>query len=506
MKQIILGEKLSLESFMSIVKKECEVDFSAEYIQRVEASRQQVEYWVEEGRKMYGITTGFGSLCEVAISQAEAATLQKNLILSHATSIGEPLSIEAVRAVMLMVLQNVGQGFSGVRMCVLERYRDMLNQDAIPYVPADGSVGYLAIEAHIALTLFGEGQIYYKGQLQKTLDVFKTLNWTVLPLASKEGLALISGTTSATGLAAIALSDLLQAAKTADVIAAITAEALICNLSAFGEKVMSVRPHPDQNKVATNLRTILGDSKWLQTNEPRMLQDALSIRCIPQLHGAARKILNDAKETVEIEMNSCCDNPIIYVEGDSSEVISACNADSAYVGIAMDAVAIAATNLAKMSERRNNRLIDEAYSGYPSFLIQSPGVNSGLMIPQYTQAALLNEMRILSTSATIDNTPTCNNQEDYVAMGYNACKKALKVARNLEYILAIELLSGYLAQKFMKGEQRSKVTQEVMQLLDKNLPNMDQDVHLSPCIESVKSLINGREILHHSEKVIGQIL
>lgn len=505
MDHVFLGEYLTFEQFMTIVKDHKQVKFSEIYSDRVNKSRHQIEQWVDENRVMYGITTGFGSLCEVVISKDETAKLQKNLILSHATSVGSPLSIEEVRAVMLMVLQNIGQGYSGVRLEVLERYRDMLNHNIIPYVPSEGSVGYLAIEAHIALTLFGDGKVFYNGQLLNVSEVYSLLGWDPIVLAAKEGLALISGTTSVTGLGSVALYNLFQAAKTADIIASITSEALICNLSAFDEKVMKVRPHKDQQDVAHNLRAILNDSPWLVGNHPRMLQDALSIRCIPQLHGAVRKILNDAKATIEVEINSCCDNPIIYMDDDGADVISACNADSSYVGMAMDSVAIAATNMAKMSERRNNRLIDESYSGYPSFLIQHPGVNSGLMIPQYTQAALLNDMRMLSTSSTIDNTPTCNNQEDYVGMGYNASKKSLKIAENLEYILAIELLSGYLAQKFMEGAERNQVTRLVVNILSKHLPHMDSDVFLSPCIETIKSLIHSGEILTSVEQVIGEL-
>ena len=415
------------------------------------------------------------------------------------------MPVEQVRAVMLMVLQNIGQGFSGVRRIVLDRYRDMLNQHVTPYVPSDGSVGYLSIEAHIALTLFGEGELFYQGKWHPTSEVYALLGWDILPLAEKEGLALISGTTSATGLAALALFDMLQAAKTADVIAAISSEALSCNLSAFDQRVMSVRPHIEQGKVAQNLRAILEESSWLQNNSSAMLQDALSIRCIPQLHGAARKVLKDAKVTLEVEMNACCDNPIVYLDEDDAAIISACNADSSYVGIAMDAAAIAATNLAKMSERRNNRLLDQQYSHQSSFLVQSPGLNSGLMIPQYTQAALLNEMRILSTSATIDNTPTCNNQEDYVAMGYNASKKALKVAKNLEYILAIELLSGFAIQAFLTEHLRSKVTEAVQARLTAILPDLSTDVHLSPCIETVRKQIHQGSIIEEAESVIGQL-
>ena len=264
-----------------------------------------------------------------------------------------------------------------------------------------------------------------------------------MALSSKEGLALVSGTTSATAMAALALYDMLKAAKSADIVGAMSLEAMKGVINAFDPRVMAVRPHPDQLNASENVRRMLKGSGIMEKYRGSRVQDALSLRCIPQLHGAARKTLEDAKKTIEIEMNSCCDNPIIWPETGNEDVISACNADSAYVGMEMDSACIAAVGLAKMSERRNNRIVDGSLSGYPYFCIKNPGLNSGLMIPQYVQAGLLNEMRMLATPSTIDNTPTCGNQEDYVAMGYNACKKAGPMAEKLEYMLAIELLSVY---------------------------------------------------------------
>ena len=244
-------------------------------------------------------------------------------------------------------------------------------------------------------------------------------------------------------MAALGLYDFQKAAKSADIIGAMSLEALKGVMNAFDARVMQVRPHTDQGDTAENVRRILAGSGIIEKYQGHRVQDALSLRCIPQLHGAAKKTFRDAKETIEIEMNSCCDNPILWPEEGSQDVISACNPDSAYVGMEMDSACIAAVSLAKMSERRNNRIIDESLSGYPSFCIASPGLNSGLMIPQYTQAGLINEMRGLATPSTIDNTPTCCNQEDYVAMGYPACKKSGPMAEKLESVLAIELLSAY---------------------------------------------------------------
>ena len=325
-------------------------------------------------------------------------------------------------------------------------------------------------------------------------------------LSSKEGLALVSGTTSATAMAALALYDMQQAAKSADVIGAMSLEALKGVMNAFDERVMSVRPHQDQADTAENVRRILSDSGVIAKYRGSRVQDALSLRCIPQLHGAAKKTLADARKTIEIEINSCCDNPILWPEEGNEDVISACNADSAYVGMEMDSACIAAVSLAKMSERRNNRIVDGSLSGYPWFCIKEPGLNSGLMIPQYTQAGLLNEMRMLATPSTIDNTPTCGNQEDYVAMGYYACKKAGPMAEKLEYVLAMELLSAFQVQQFVDPDvARSSATAAVLAEIGAHVPVMEQDMLLYPHIEYLKDFIHSGELLRVAESVTGAL-
>lgn len=504
--KVVLGNPIDLDDFAAVARFGAQVEFSDEYRERVAASRKLVEQWVAEEKVMYGVTTGFGALCTKAIGKDDTAKLQENIILSHSVSVGEPLSIERVRGIMLMILQNLGQGYSGVRLAVLEKYREFLNKGVTPWTPGDGSVGYLSPEAHMAMVLMGKGKAYYRGELLPGEEALKKAGIAPMELSSKEGLALVSGTTSPTAMAALALYDLLKAAKSADIIGAISLEASKGVMNAFDERVMRVRPHEAQAQTAENVRTILKDSGIMEKYKGSRVQDALSLRCIPQLHGAAKKTLTDAKKTIEIEMNACCDNPIIWPEEGCQDVISACNADSSYVGMEMDSAAIAATCLAKMSERRNNRLIDESLSGYPWFCIKEPGLNSGLMIPQYAQAGLLNEMRILATPATIDNTPTCGNQEDYVAMGYNACKKAGTVSEKLEYILAIELLSGYQAQQFLDPEiKRSSATAAVFDEIGKHVPVMEKDMYLYPYIEYLKEFIHSGNLVKVTEAVTGEL-
>jgi histidine ammonia-lyase len=506
-KKVVLGDKITIEELVAVARFGAKVEFSEAYCERVKKSRKLVEKWVKEGRVMYGITTGFGALCTQVISPEETAQLQRNIVLSHSTSVGEPLSIEEVRATMLMVLQNVGQGFCGARIETMELYREFLNRGLTPFAPKEGSVGYLSPEAHIALVLIGEGKAYFDGELLPAKEALKRAGLEPTVLSSKEGLVLVSGTTGVTAIGALALYDMLNSSKSADIIGAMALEVLKGTTRAFDDRLMSVRPHEDQRSTAENVRKILGDSEIAKHYENYRLQDALSLRCIPQLHGAAKKTLNDALKTIEIEMNSCCDNPIIWPEGDDGEAISGCNADSAYVGIEMDSACIAATMIAKMSERRNNRLIDGNLSEYPWFLIKKPGLNSGLMIPQYTQAGLLNDMKILSHPATIDGIPTCGNQEDYVAMGYNASKKARQISDKLEYILAIELLSVFQAHQFMvDGLTPSTASKAVLDEIARTVPVMEEDMYLYPHINTLKDLIHSGKIIEIVEEKVGKLV
>ena len=503
---INLGERINLEKFIAISRFNARVEFGENYKSRVTHSRDLIEKAIAQNRVMYGVTTGFGVLSDKVISAEDVAKLQENIILSHAASVGAPFSIEEARATMLMVLQNLGQGHSGVRLQLLETLRQMLNEVVTPYMPREGSVGYLAPEAHMALVLLGKGQAYYKGELLAGDVAMKMAGIDTLVLAEKEGLALISGTTSVTALGAIALYDMLVAVKSADIIGATSLESLRGVMAAFDNRVMDARPHQEQGKVADNVRRILQGSQVLEHYKGERLQDALSLRCIPQLHGASRQMLENAKETIEIEMNSCCDNPMVFELDGEPDVISACNCDSSYVGLAMDTAAIASTMVAKMSERRNNRFLDPNLSGYPALLVKNPGLNSGLMIPQYTQAGLLGDMRILSTPSVIDNTPTCCNQEDYVAMGYNASKKAGSVAEKLQYILAIELLSSFSAEQFIPKElERSQATKAIMDEIGDNVPSLAEDTFLHPHIEYLKGLIGSGRLIEIVEGAVGKL-
>ncbi|MFW5873518.1 MAG: HAL/PAL/TAL family ammonia-lyase [Bacillota bacterium] len=495
--EVILGDRLNLEEFIAVVRYNARVKFSKKYQKRVKRSRELVEEWIEEKRVIYGVNTGFGALSNKVLTGKEINKLQKNILLSHSTSVGEIMTEEEVRATILMVLQNAGQGYSGIRIEILEMYKDFLNKGIIPYVPKEGSVGYLCPEAHIANILIGRGKAFVDGELYEAETALQKRNLNTKKLTAKEGLILVSGTTSTTAMAAVSIYDMIKAVETADIIGAMSLEVLKGTVKAYDQRLMQVRLHDEQRETAENMRNLLEDSEICQKYKNYRLQDALSLRCIPQLHGACKKTLKDALVTIENEMNSCTDNPIIWPEAEKSEALSGGNPDSSYVGIEMDSACIAVTSVAKMSERRNNRLIDGNLSELPWFLIKNPGLNSGLMIPQYTQAGLLNDMKTLSHPATIDNIPTSGNQEDYVAMGYNSAKKAQDIVEKLEYILAIELLSVYQAHQFIDQElSPASVCKSVLKELGKTIPVLKEDMYLHPHIEKIKTLIHDRIILN----------
>lgn len=503
-KKVILGEKIVINEVVAVARYKAKVEFSKKFKLRVNKSRSLVDKWINEERVIYGVTTGFGSLCDQIISKEESKKLQKNIILSHATSVGKPLEEEEVRSIILMMLLNMGQGYSGVTLNLLERLKLLLNMNIIPYVPKEGSVGYLSLEAHIGLVLIGKGKAFYKGKLLKSSKIYDLLGIKALELEAKEGLSLISGTTSPTGLAALALYDMINAAKNADIIATMSFEVLKGTTKAFDENLMEVRNYEEQKNTAYNIRKILETSLRSKENEDYRLQDALSLRAIPQLHGASKKTLIDALDSLEKEINSCNDNPIIWQDSNFSNAISGCNCDASYIGLEMDSACIASTMIAKMSERRNSRLLNGNISGFSSFLVKNPGVNSGLMIPQYTQAGLLNDMKILSHPASVDSIPTSNGQEDYVSMGYNSAKKSIQVVDKLQYILAIELLSVYQSYQFISDSNKvSKVSKKIYEKLNNFIPIIEEDIELSPHISKIKELISSNIFINITESLIG---
>ena len=502
--EVVLGGRAKLYELVAVARYGAGVSFSEDYKKRVRACRCLVEDFVKENRKIYGVTTGLGENVKRVIPEKEAVQYQENMILTHCTNVGEPLDAEAVRAIMFVMLLNMGSGYSGVRLELLERITEFLNRGVIPWTPSHGSVGYLGAEAHIAMVLLGRGRAYYKGKLLDGADALRCAGIEPIRLSYKEGLSLISGGTSVTALAALAVYDALNLVSTADVVASCTLEALCGNLKAFDERVMSVKSQPAQWVSASHVNKILADSEIIKKYGGQNLQDALSLRCIPQAHGAARKTIEDALTAIENELNSCDDNPIIHPSG---EALSGCNCDAGFVGIESDSICIAMGYLSKISERRTDRMLNEHVSGLPPFLVASPGENSGYMILQYSSAALLAEIRSLSHPSSVDSVPTCAFQEDYVSMGYNAALKARQVVGLAEYITGNELLAAAQASDIGKHRdcRMSSVTAEVKKAVRERAPFMENDHYISPDIEWAKELVHSGRIRAIAEESIKEM-
>jgi histidine ammonia-lyase len=419
------------------------VELAPDAVERMRASRAVVERVVAEGRTVYGVTTGIGDLATVPIDPAQTAELQRNLVRSHAAGVGAPLPEEVVRAMLLLRANALAVGLSGVRPEVVQLLVAMLNAEVHPYVPSRGSVGAsgdLAPLAHLALVLIGEGEAWREdagpgpGGQALTRAGLKPLT-----LEAKEGIALLNGTQLMAGLAALALEDARRLALSADVIGAMSLEAMEGTATAFSEQLVAARPHPGQVAVAAHLRELLAESEIgaAHADSGHRVQDAYSLRCMPQVHGAVRDALDQLDRVLAIEMNAATDNPLVFPSG---EVISGGNFHGEPLALAIDYAKIAIIELASISERRSARLVDAHLSGLPAFLTDAPGLHSGLMIPQYTAAAVVNELQTLAHPASVDTIPTSANQEDHVSMGATGALHLRDVVDRTEIVLAIEAL------------------------------------------------------------------
>lgn len=439
-----VGSHLSLAELQSVADGALEAVLGPVARQRVAANRAYVERLVERGETVYGVTTGFGRFATTRIDAAQVTQLQHNLLRSHAVGVGPTLSPAIVRAMLLLRAQSLALGASGVRPELIDALLTLLNRGVVPQVPAKGSVGAsgdLAPLAHMALPLIGEGQAYVAGELHSGADAIRAVGLEPLELKAKEGLALINGTQLMTAQLASAVwlgGRLLQAA---DVVAAMTVEGMMGSHQPFHEAVARLRPHPGAALVSGNLRRLLAGSEInLSHADCGRVQDSYSLRAVPQVHGASRDALRHVAGVLEVELGSVTDNPLILSE--SEEVVSAGNFHGQPLALAADYGAIALAELANISERRVEQLVNPALSGLPGFLTEQGGLNSGLMVAQYTAAALVSENKVLAHPASVDSIPTSANQEDHVSMGTHATRKLLEVADNVANVLAIEALAA----------------------------------------------------------------
>ena len=440
------GRALSLEQIASVALDGGSVAIASDAYRRMEASRAVVEGVVSRGETAYGINTGFGKLSDVRIGPDQLEALQRNLVRSHACGIGEPLPEDEVRAMLLLRANVLAKGLSGVRPVVAETLVAMLNRSVHPLIPARGSVGAsgdLAPLAHLALTLIGEGEAHHRGQRMSSSRALELAEIAPLTLAAKEGLALLNGTQAMAGMGGLALARALRVVELFDLAGAMSLEALRGTPAAFDARIHEARPHAGQIAAAAHLRGLLEDSEIRESHrhgDPRV-QDAYCLRCMPQVHGAARGALSHVREVIEVETGSATDNPLIFA-GDN-EILSGGNFHGAPLALALDYAAIALTDLMSISERRIDRLINpDINEGLPAFLSPDAGVSSGLMIAHVAAAALLNEAKVLSHPSSVDSVPTSGGKEDHVSMGMTGALKLRQVVSNAEHVLAIELMSA----------------------------------------------------------------
>jgi histidine ammonia-lyase len=440
------GQQLTLGEVARAARGEVSVSLAASARERMEASRRAVEAIVAESRVVYGVNTGFGKLSYVTVPAEELRELQINLVRSHACGVGPPLPAEETRAMMLLRANVLAKGFSGARVVVAETLLAMLGRGVIPFVPEKGSVGAsgdLAPLAHLALCCVGEGEAFYEGKRLPAGEALKRAGVEPLRLEAKEGLALLNGTQAMTAVGALALERAERLALAADVSGAMSLEALKGTPAAFDERIHLARPHKGQVESAARLREFLRDSEIRASHlvgDPRV-QDAYSLRCMPQVHGAVRDALAHARASVEIETGGATDNPLVFAG--TGDVVSGGNFHGAPLALAFDYAAIALTHLGNIVERRIDHLVNpEKNEGLPPFLTARAGVESGYMVPQIVAVALLNECKVLSHPASTDNLPTDGGKEDHVSMGMTAALKLRRVVENVEAVLGIELMAA----------------------------------------------------------------
>jgi len=440
------GRTLSLNDIVAVAVDGAKVGIAASAYPRMLASRRVVEDVIARGETAYGINTGFGKLSDVRIAPDELEALQRNLVRSHSCGVGEPLPEDEVRAMLLLRANVLAKGLSGVRPVVVETLAAMLNARVHPVVPARGSVGAsgdLAPLAHLALGMIGEGEVSFEGERMAAAAALERAGIAPLRLGAKEGLALLNGTQAMCGVGGLALARALRVVELFDVAGAMSLEALRGTPAAFDARIHAARPHEGQVAAAEHLRALLEDSEIREShrhNDPRV-QDAYCLRCMPQVHGAARGALAHVREVIEVESGSATDNPLIFAE--TAEIVSGGNFHGAPLALALDYAAISMTDLMSISERRIDRLINpDINEGLPAFLSPHAGVSSGLMIAHVAAAALLNEAKVLAHPASVDSVPTSGGKEDHVSMGMTAAVKLRQIVANAEHALAIELMAA----------------------------------------------------------------
>ncbi len=508
MKEIHLGmDGMTLEDLIAITREGANVELTKESEKRIIDTRKLVEKWVQEERIIYGITTGFGALSDVSISKEDARQLQKNILMSHAAGVGKSLGKETVRAIIALRIKDLANGHSGIRLETASGLIDLLNKDICPVIPEKGSVGAsgdLVPLAHLALVLMGLGEAFYNGKRMTGEETLTKCGMKPIQLEAGEGLALINGTQVMTAIAALAVYDALRLSKITDIAAAISLEVLMGSRTEFDPKIHLVRPHPGQAAAADNMLRITQNSEIISSHQDCCrVQDAYTLRCSPQVHGASKDAISYAENVVVTEMNASTNNPLIFSETD--EFLLGGNFHGQPIALAMDFLCMAVSELASISERRIERLVNPMLSGLPAFLVEDGGLNSGFMIAQYTAASLVSENKVLSHPACVDSIPTSANKEDHVAMGTISARKCREIVNNSEHVIAIELLCGAQAMDLFTNMKPGEGSMAAYQVIRDSIPHLDTDRVLSKDIATMIQLIRSGKILEAVERNAGNL-
>ncbi len=494
MQVTIDGGPLAIDDVVAVATRRATVAVDPSVPRRMAPAREVVERAVEGGDVVYGVTTGFGALASTRVDPSEAEHLQVRLLRSHAAGVGDPLPADVVRAMLLLRARTLAQGHSGVRPVVVERLVELLNRDLLPVVPSQGSVGAsgdLAPFAHLALPLIGEGLLQVDGTARPAAEVLAEHGLEPLRLSAKEGLSLLNGTEGMAAQGCLALHRAEILAVAADVACAMSVEALMGSARPFRADLHRLRPHPGQAASAATIARLIEGSEIGASHADdfvHAVQDAYSLRCAPQVHGAVRDTLAHVRSVLEIELGSVVDNPVVFPE--TGEVVSGGNFHGQPLAFVLDFAAIAVTELGSISERRTDRMLDPQHSaGLPAFLSPAPGLNSGYMLTQYTAAALVAHNRVLSHPASVESIPTSGSQEDHVSMGWGAARKLDEVLDNTARILAVELLCAAQGIEYRRPLRPAPGTASVLDLIRAVVPPLDDDRPPSTEIEQVASLI-----------------
>ena len=501
------GESLTIEDVVQVARHNESVLIHESAIPRIKSSRSVVETAIKEGSVVYGVNTGFGDLANVSINKADLARLQVNLIRSHSVGVGPPFSREVVRGMMLLRANALAKGYSGVRLKVIETLIEMLNKDVTPVVPQQGSVGSsgdLAPLAHMALVLIGEGEAYHSGKILSGKDVLRKAGIKPIVLQAKEGVALINGTQPMSAVGTLAIFDALRLVSDATIAASMSLEALRGTRTATDERIHSIRPHEGQSDVATAQRKILQDSEINQSHaDCGKVQDAYSLRCIPQVLGASLDTIRYVYSVLETEINSATDNPLVF--GDDGTVLSGGNFHGQPVALAMDFLGIAVSEIANISERRVNRLVNPHLSELPAFLTTEGGLESGMMMAQYTAAALVSENKVLAHPASVDSIPTSADQEDHVSMGTIAARKAANIIENTQNVVAIEYMCACQGINYLTPLKPSQPIEQAFKTIRAVVSKLEDDRPLSPDISKIRELMKSGDIIASVESVTGSL-